>query len=119
MKDDKFWWDLSGLTKRQYKQERLKEGISEYDCWDLDDYLIHIIIVGLKKLANTTIGYPGFAPYETHEKWVEYLQDLSKRFQEYSEIDSFDYYPDRADELDEKRNQLFLELSKVFPMLWN
>ena len=119
MKDDKFWWDLSGLAKRQYKQERLKEGISEYDCWDLDDYLIHIIIVGLKKLANTTIGYPGVAPYESHEKWVEYLQDLSKRFQEYSEIDPFDYYPDRTDELDEKRNQLFLELSNVFPMLWN
>ena len=33
MKDDKFWWDLSGLAKRRYKQERLKEGISEYDCW--------------------------------------------------------------------------------------
>lgn len=118
-RDDKFWWNLSGVAKRQYKRERLKEGISEYDCWDLDDYLLHIISTGLEKLANTTISYPGFEPYETYEKWVAYLHNLSKRFKEYAELDTFEYYPERVDELTEKRNQLFLELSKVLPMLWN
>lgn len=65
---------------QKYIDQRAKNGIADCDTWNFDNYLILIIIKGLRQLAKTTHGYPGRAPYNTFEEWQDYLFDLADRF---------------------------------------
>lgn len=60
--------------------QRARLGLAYCDAWDFDSFLLDIIIRGLRQLADNSHGYPGFAPFDTFDKWQIYLLDLADKF---------------------------------------
>ena len=75
---------LSKRLARKYKGQRVRRGFSDFDCFDLGDYLLKLIPAALERLASFKNSYPVcFWMYETQEeKWgvtfEEYQADLHK-----------------------------------------
>lgn len=82
------WVDISESNNHKAQDERLHDGISHYDAWDMDEYLLHILSTGLKYLANG-ISFPGNEKFPTPNSWKEALLKYSHIFQEVLESDSY------------------------------
>lgn len=105
-------------TYKKFKRQRLRKGIADCDVWNLDAYLIHIIITGLRKLAKNCIGYPGTEPFTTHESWVAYLNDLADRFEKNE--DAIENGPFKEYEaLHAEQVKLFTELGEHIGTMWD
>lgn len=64
---------------KRWKQERVTKGFCQYDLWDLDMYLIGVIITSLREFAANTSSYP--ADYEDIDVWREDLRWLADEFE--------------------------------------
>ena len=103
---------------RKFKRQRIHEGVADCDIWNLDAYLIRIIITGLRKLAKNCMGYPGTEPFTSHESWVAYLNDLADRFEKNEdaiENGPFDGYK----VCHEEQVKLFTELGEHIGAMWD
>lgn len=58
--------------------ERAKYGISEYDSWDFDHYLMAVIENGVKFLRDAGNSYPGWCSYEDWQRKLVYIIKLSE-----------------------------------------
>lgn len=47
------------------------------DCWNLDDWLLNILPEMLRHMADHGSGYPGSKPFETPEKWHDWLHSVA------------------------------------------
>lgn len=64
---------------KRWKQERITKGFCQYDLWDLDIYLVGVIITSLREFADTTSSFP--ADYENITVWREDLHWLADEFE--------------------------------------
>ena len=47
----------------------------------MNDWLLEILPDMLRALADRSVGYPGSPPFDTDEKWRDWLTDLARRFE--------------------------------------
>lgn len=80
------------FDRRAYIKERAKYGYSMYDLVDFDDYLSHILVNGLRELADFTVSYGN--NFEDLESWQEYLRVTADMF-EFATADPDDLCKDR------------------------
>lgn len=60
---------------------RGKYGFAYSDVWAMDEYLLDVIPLMLRYLAEHSHGYPGVEPFETPEKYTEWLIQLAEKFE--------------------------------------
>lgn len=53
--------------------QRARYGWCRTDAWDFYDWFLHIAPDMLRQIANDGDGYPGREPFETPEKWRDWL----------------------------------------------
>ena len=80
-----FWrspikWTKCFFHSFSIARDRIVRGWSPYDVWDLNTYVNQILGQGLDYLADNHNGYPGVKPFETSEKWSEWLHAQAKAF---------------------------------------
>ena len=70
---------------------RGKYGFAYIDVWCMDAYLLKLIPLMLRYLKDHGCGYPGTEPFETPEKYKEWLTQLAEKFENcISDFDEFD-----------------------------
>lgn len=47
------------------------------DCWELYDWILHVFPEMFRHMANNGCGYPARAPFETSEKWHDWLNSIA------------------------------------------
>lgn len=75
--------------------ERARFGVSRYDSWDLDSYLLRVIENGLKLLKDAGNSHPCWC---TFEEWQNKLDNMIQ-LAEVATTDSFDETLDAFDEM--------------------
>lgn len=71
--------------------QRVTKGYCDRDVWELDTHLLNLLHFTIRDLALHHYGYPGIEPFDTDEKWKDYLMDLSLKFYQVNE--AHDVYP--------------------------
>lgn len=70
------WWGFHAMF------QRAKRGYADLDVYNFDNFLLGIIPPALRYMAECEVGaYPGVEPYETFEKWQQWLGELANRFE--------------------------------------
>lgn len=86
--------------KMAYK--RAVYGWCPWDVWDWDNWFMGVVPDQLRYLADNGHAYPGREPFETSEKWHEWLHhiaDLIETGSEQWQDEHNEYYKDFMDEL--------------------
>lgn len=102
--------------KKSVKQ-RMRFGVADCDTWNFDVYLIKVTVRGLRQLADHLTGYPGYPPFDTEEKWRNYLLNLADKFEL-----AYEYiYEDISKQEDGERllKEAFCELSEHLTAMWD
>ena len=47
------------------------------DCWNLEDWLLNLLPEMLRHMADNGSAYPGSKPFETPEKWHDWLHSMA------------------------------------------
>ena len=114
------------------------------DVWDWDMWFMRVVPDMLRHMANKGSAYPGHIPFETPEKWHDWLQHMAHLIEtadetwqdEHNEFyrdymdhiwednqKRFDKYMTRANELREQGDknvaQAFKEMGEHFHCLWD
>lgn len=74
----------------KYSFQRIANGYCDKDMFNLDNYYKSLFYVTLTDLSQNCYSFPGREPFETYEKWVNYLNDMASYF--YQSIEDIDYY---------------------------
>ena len=99
------WW---GNIRRFFlgfknDHDRAKYGVSHFDCWDLDNYMLKTFKNGLKIYKKDTIGHPALI---TEQEWDNILDHMTKLLdiiltdESPEAIEVFDLYWDTCDKKD-------------------
>lgn len=109
--------------------QRARLGLAYCDTWNFDSFLLSIIIRGLRQLADNSHGYPGFAPFDTFDKWQIYLLDLADKFELARRYiyDEDDYWETHTSQETTARHEqgmkllkeAFAELAENLPAMWD
>ena len=59
--------------------QRITKGYSCYDVWGMSEWMLIVLADMFEELRTTGHGYPGFAPFDTPEKWDAHLKDIVER----------------------------------------
>lgn len=51
-------WNLSDGDLKLHVDQRLRDGVSDVDVWNLDHYLLQVLSTGLHSLGNNSHGCP-------------------------------------------------------------
>lgn len=114
------------------------------DVWDWDTWFTHVVPDMLRHMANKGSAYPGHEPFETPEKWHDWLQHMAflietsneawqdehnEFYRDYmdhiweNDKERFDKYITRAMELHEQGNknvaQALKEMGEHFHCIWD
>ncbi len=57
--------------------QRAVKGYCNWDLWDMDFWLTHVLPPMLTELAEKGHSYPGREPFETPEKWRAWLNSMA------------------------------------------
>ena len=83
------------LKSIKWWYQRMRYGISRYDAWDLDSYILIVLENGLKFLKDAGNSYPGWCTYEEWQNKLAYmikLSELANRHEDEVTKQSFDKY---------------------------
>lgn len=118
--------------KKRYKQcvsQRARLGLAYCDTWAFDEFLLNIIIRGLRQLADNSYGYPSGEPFNSYEDWTKFLLDLADKFAQakryiYDEDDLTLTDSVQASSARAKRGHVilkeaFAELAEWLPNMWD
>jgi len=75
----KFVRQCARNIKQAYK--RIRYGWCAYDVWDFDSWLFSVIPPMLRFLADKGNAYPGYEPFETPEKWHDWLYSMAAKLE--------------------------------------
>ena len=70
------YWNMRNFIHRG------RYGFAYCDVWCMDEYLLNLIPLMLRYLGEHSHGYPGVEPYETYEKYQQWLFDLAEKFEQ-------------------------------------
>ena len=82
-------WIKHALSNLKDAWDRATKGYCGLDLWNMDQWLVEILPQMLRQLARDSHGYPGVEPFETPEKWKNWLVDAAARL-ETSMLKDFD-----------------------------
>lgn len=83
------------LRSIKWGYQRIRYGISRYDSWDLDSYILTILENGLKFLKDAGNSHPCWCTYEEWQNKLTYmikLSELANRYEDEVTEQSFDKY---------------------------
>jgi len=80
--------------------QRITTGISYYDRYDFDHYLLNILPYALRSMAKESPSYPGYEPLETPEKYADWLNSLADVFESVAGDDEWDDRNEWKDEFE-------------------
>lgn len=114
-----FKWKIKQI---KFFYQRGKRGWSDYDVWDMDCYLISIILPMLKRLREKSNSFP---VNMTEKKWNLILSDMIEAFEAAERMKNDDYYKEvSGDSLEAIKNaskkeirmwhKLYLKDLKIF-----
>ena len=110
---------------RKWKEERIRQGISCYDMEDLEDYLTHILIVGLRHIADANWSYPNRPEFPDLESWQTWLRDTARMLERMVQLMHPDYCGVGVQKAQEMlaegaalKDEVFDRLKKHFFDLW-
>lgn len=79
------WFRELGINLRSCWQ-RITRGYSDVDVWNLDAWLLAVLPPMLLALANDECGaYPGTEPFDTLEKWQQWLCKMAMNLESLQE----------------------------------
>ena len=126
-------WRLTGKDAKRrrakFRRQRITRGFSDWDWWDLDYFLCHLLAKSLRHYAMHTIGW-STSLASTFEEYQERILHLADMFEEMAKWEET-HFPPENEKLDPdwyKRNSLqlkvltkkaFNELAEVFWSLWD
>ena len=91
---------------------RARYGFAYVDVWNFLDWYPRVGAAALEYLALHKCGYPGHEPWETPEKWRDYLQDLAARLEKCADSMDILYSEDNnLNEYSEKYHEAFNALT--------
>jgi len=93
---------LSDRRWETFKEQRIKQGFDETECWNLDATICKFIIPRLQYFKDHTICYPEDL---TFEKWLDVIDKMIDFFKKYANDERYD----------REGLELFV---KYFPDLW-
>lgn len=74
---------------------RCTKGWCYYDVWDWDMWFMTTVPPMFRHLAKYGHGYPGFEPFETPEKWQNWLNEIADQIEsctEEAQANNNEYY---------------------------
>ena len=80
--------------------QRITTGISYYDRFDFDHYLLELLPYALRLMAKESPSYPGIEPLETPEKYADWLNSLADVFESVASDDEWDDRNEWTDEFE-------------------
>ena len=60
---------------------RATQGWCGRDVWNMDMWFLEVMPLMLRHLAENSCGYPGTEPFETPEKWSDWLNAMADTFE--------------------------------------
>lgn len=104
--------------------QRVFRGFAECDTWNLDNYLLDIIIGGLRHLADYAHSYP--ESFGSCENWQNWLRETANMIEEGNDIEWWYEnewpYEDTAKEMKRRQEVLDNGLARLiehFKSLWD
>jgi len=76
------------------------------DVWDWDSWFMHTVPDMFRHMADHGCGYPGFEPFETPEKWHDWLHKMADQIESCTE------------EAQEKNNEYYEEFINQIMDKW-
>ena len=61
--------------------QRATRGYASRDVWSMCDYFLEIFPAMLRDLAKNCNGYPGVVPFDTPEKWENWLREMADKLE--------------------------------------
>ena len=109
------WWSNIRYFFRTFKWawQRATRGYSDHDTWNLDTYLVNLLITSLSQFRTETMGYPGYM--ESEEEWYAILDKIILLLKQSNEDEPLEEKNDLADwyeEYLETRPLVFTEVKK-------
>lgn len=111
------WFKHLGQNVRD-AYRRARYGWSYGDIWDMDRWIIYTFPPMLRYLAEHGHAYPGHAPFETPERWHDWLHEMADLLETGSEDwqdEHNEYYEEYIDNIATAPNELrdlYLERAK-------
>lgn len=69
---------LTRLVKMIY--QRAKYGVSNWDLWDLDTYVIELMPEVMHRFIEGDVGYPCDDEFPTYDSYIKHLQNIEADF---------------------------------------
>ena len=69
------WRDLKAGWQRATK------GYAPRDVWNMCDYFLEVFPAMLRDLAENCHAYPGVAPFDSPEKWENWLREMADKLE--------------------------------------
>ena len=70
-------WITEFFRNCAHAWHRVKYGWTWEDVWNMDDWLLNVLPPMLRHMAKHGMAYPGCEPFETPEKWHDWLNSLA------------------------------------------
>lgn len=70
------------FQKTKYARDRARKGYCDYDLWDMDIFLVDLIIRSLEEHKEYTCGYPD-GKYSSFEDWTNAIEEGINHFKKY------------------------------------
>lgn len=70
------------FQKIKYAKDRARKGYCDYDLWDMDIFLVDLIIRSLEEHKEYTCGYPD-GKYSSFEDWTNAIEEGINHFKKY------------------------------------
>ena len=110
------WFKQLGCNVRDVYR-RAKYGWTYSDVWDMDQWIMNTFPPMLRHLAVHGCAYPGHEPFDTPEKWHEWLNkmaDLIESGLEDKQNECNEYYKEYMDHLMDPRDMRVEEMDEDY-----
>ena len=72
-----FTWCRDAFYALRAAWHRATKGYCYTDSYNIDDWFLTIFPAMLRRLAQTHCGFPGHEPFDTPEKWTQWLKNMA------------------------------------------
>lgn len=101
-----WYWFRQFWRNCKASYQRIVYGWCPWDVWDMDCWIIHTFPPMLRYMAEHGSAYPGHEPFETPERWHEWLNkmaDLIESGDEDKQNTCNEFYPEYIKFMDDSR----------------